>query len=126
MSASYRSGHLEDDDAHFYHLTQGDRRGYYRLRIVREDGSYFSVLYDDIHTLEGSADGTKLTLCVKGGLLVTLIGERLETLADYLDECRVRKLYIFQPGARTLKDAKGPVILSIVETSQAMWKKAEA
>ena len=86
-----------------------------RLRIVRDDGSYYSFPYDDIHTIEGTPDGKYLTLIIRGGRLVTLEGERLKTLADYLDDYKICKLYLYNPRIHTLKDKKTPVITSIME-----------
>ncbi len=126
---TYRSPHLEEvgeEDPRFYNLIRGDRKGYHMLEIVREDDSYICVSYHDIHSLEGTADGTNLTLCIKGGLMVTLVGERLKMLAEYLKEWRVSKVYLYQPGIQKLKDEKAPVIRAIVETSPDVVRKKEA
>lgn len=108
--------HFEESDPNLYHLVSGSR-ACYRLRIIREDGSYFSILYDDIHTLEGTEDGTKLTLCIKGGLLVTLVGKHLIQLADRLEECAVRKLYLYNPVIHKLKGGTSPIITHLMESS---------
>lgn len=108
------------EDPSIYDLIRGgSRKGYHRLRIVRADGSYFSIHHDDVHTLEGTADGTALSLCIRGGLIVTVKGERLVILADYLEECRVRKLYAFDPKKHRFKEGadreRVPVIHEIRE-----------
>jgi hypothetical protein len=110
----------EYDDPDLYCLTRGgNRRGYHRLRLVRADGSAFSVLYADIHTMEMMADGTRLTLLLKNGLAVTLTGERLTVLADYLEEQHVRRLHIYDPAKHRFKEGipqdRIPVIREIKE-----------
>jgi hypothetical protein len=116
----------DEEDPRFYNLIRGEKKGYHMLEIVREDGSYFCVLYHDIHTLEGTADGTKLTLCIKGGLLVTLVGERLKTLCEYLKAWRVCKLYRYEPEKQNLKDEHAPIVWQIIEMSSGMVKPKEA
>jgi hypothetical protein len=107
------------EDERVYNLIGGTRPRR-RLRIVRgEGGSYFSIAYDDIHTLEGTADGKLLSLLIKGGLAITLTGERLIALADRLDEAKTRVLYVYQPHLHTLKNPITPVINAIaIETMQ--------
>lgn len=109
-----------EDNPDLYHLTRGgNRRGYHRLRIIRNDGSAFSVLYGDVHTLEMTADGTRLTLLLKNGLAVTLTGERLTALADYLEEQHVRRVYVYDPAKHHFKEGiareRIPVIHDITE-----------
>ena len=115
----------EDDDPDLYHLTRGgNRRGYNRLRIVRADGSAFSVLYGDVHTMEMTADGTLLTLMLKNGIAVKLTGERLTVLADYLEEQHVRRLHIYDPAKHRFKEGipqdKIPVIREIKEYAPSL------
>ncbi len=106
------------DDERVYNLIGGTRPRR-RLRIVREGGSYFSLSYEDIHTLEGTADGKMLSLLIRGGLAVTLTGERLIALADRLDEAKTRVLYVYQPHLHSLKNPTTPVITAIaIETMQ--------
>ena len=111
-----------EDDPRFYNLVRGDKKGYHMLEIVREDGSYFCVSYYDIHTMEGTADGTKLTLCIKGGLLVTFSGERLKTLCEYLAAWRVRTVYRYESGKQQIKDEDTPIVRAIEESSPGVVK----
>jgi hypothetical protein len=104
----------EPENPKIYNLLRGSRPRR-RLRIVREDGSYFSIGYDDIQTLEGTADGRLLTLIIRGGLLVTLSGEMLSALADRLDEEKVIKLYCYREEQHAMRDASSPIITAIRE-----------
>lgn len=115
----YTSYEFDKDDNTVYTLVPFNKESYARLRIVRDDGSYFSVFHDDVHTLEGTEDGTKLTLCIKGGLLVTLEGENLVKLAHYLEDAEIRKLYCYQPSIHKLRDTSVPIIHRIVESGIA-------
>lgn len=113
----------EEEDPNLYDLIRGGRRqSYLRLCIIRMDGSYFSIHHDDIHTLEGTADGKTLSLCIRGGLVVTLTGEHLTVLADYLGERKVKKIYAFNPKTCRIDEEKDrkkiPVIHGIFEDMQ--------
>jgi hypothetical protein len=49
--------------------------------------------------------------------MVTLIGRNLERLADYLEECNVRKLYVYRPIRQKVTEPTAPVITFIIEAT---------
>jgi hypothetical protein len=57
-----------------------------------------------------------VSLVVRGGLIVTIEGERLIRLADCLDEQQIRRLYTYQAGIHTLIRENDPVITKIIIT----------
>jgi hypothetical protein len=115
---SYTSSILEseiEDEATYNVLGTGDskRRTKRMLRIVRHDGDYCSIYYDAIIRMEGMADGTRLALLIRGGV-VKLEGKNLVRLATYLEEQRVAKLYAFKEGMQPPRDEAEPVITSVI------------
>lgn len=80
----------------------------------------------DVSAIEGTANGTKLVLCIKGGLMVALTGENLTVLADYLEEFRTCKLYAFDPKKHRFKEGsdreKTPAIHDIKEDAPSLRK----
>jgi hypothetical protein len=106
------AGEISADESRYRLFGNKPRR---RIRLIRESGDYYSIHYDDIHTIEGTASGTLLTVIIKGGLLWELRGKHLATLANYLDEYRVIKLYVYDPARHTLEDENAPIITKITE-----------
>lgn len=108
-----------------HYLSRHSSNSFQRLRIERKDGSSFAIFYDDIHTIELTPDGTRLGICIRGGMLITLVGERLNLLADYLDESRIKHIYIYNPQRHLLKEAENvsPLIHDIVEKDVMAKKK---
>jgi hypothetical protein len=108
-----------------YYLSRKSSKSFQRLRIERKDGSSFAIFYDDIHTIELTADGTQLGLCIRGGLLITLVGERLNLLADYLDESRIGRICIYDAQRHLLKEPEkpSPFIHDIIEKDIMTKKK---
>jgi hypothetical protein len=108
-----------------YYLSRKSSKSFQRLRIERKDGSSFALFYDEIHTIELAADGRQLGLCIRGGLLITLVGERLNLLADHLDESRIRRISIYDAQRHLLKEPEkpSPLIHDIIEQDLATKKK---
>jgi hypothetical protein len=89
------------------------------IRLEREDGSYYSVHYTDIFTLEGNPTGEFLSLLVKGSAMWHLEGKNLKRLADMIEEWRVPRLYVYNPEVHNLSNATDPIITSISEEQVA-------
>jgi hypothetical protein len=105
----------ETDDPKLYKLLR-ELPNRNRMRIIRGDGSYSSLSYDDLQSLEGSGDGRVLSLIIRGGLVIHLQGERLMRVADYLEGERGIELIAYDPKRHTHKADDTPIIHSIVET----------
>jgi hypothetical protein len=73
-----------------------------RIRFYRMNGSSYSVLYSDVDVVELSADGSEVSLLLRGGVIWLLQGESLQHLADLLDMHAVSALQITPEGAENV------------------------
>ena len=85
------------------------------VRLVREDGSFYSVHYADIFTLEGNPTGEYLSVILRGGMMWHLEGKNLHRLADAIEDFRAARLYVYDSALHQEGNASDPVITRISE-----------
>ena len=85
------------------------------LRLIRDNGSYYSVHYSDIYTIEGEANGEYLSILFKGGRMWCLEGKHLHRLADAIEDWRAHRLYVYNSNIHRLRDPGDPIITRIIE-----------
>lgn len=87
-----------------------------RLKIVHRDGSALYLPYQHIQRHIITAQQDMLTL-ICSGIVITLEGQNLESLADQIQEEKVRAITCFNPAIHSPAPANATCITGITEQS---------
>ena len=87
-----------------------------RMKIVRRDGSAIYLPYQHIQQHIITAQQDMLTL-ICSSIVITLEGQNLETLADQIQEEKVKAITCFNPARHSPAPANAPCITAITEQS---------